>query len=130
MRWKARGVTAVCLSVFLMTVFCARIRAQQPSEAKISRLDRQSTALMLRNIHDALKKNYYDRTFHGIDIDAKYTQSEDLLSNASTLSEAMDDVSAYLNELNDPHTYFVPPVATQRMDYGFRMRMIGEVCLV
>lgn len=42
----------------------------------------------------------------------------------------MDDISAYLGVLNDSHTYFVPPVATQRMDYGFRMRMIGEQCLV
>ncbi len=80
MRWKARGVPAVCLSVFLAAVFCVRSHAQQYGEAKISRLDRQSAALMLHNIHDVLRKNYYDPTFHGIDIDAKYKQSEDCLT--------------------------------------------------
>ena len=130
MRWKARGVPAVCLSVFVAVVFPPRIRAQQSSDAKISRLDRSRALLMVRNIRDMLKKEYYDPVFHGVDIDAKYRQSEDLLNNASTLSEAMADISAFLGVLNDSHTYFVPPRSMERVDYGFRMRMIGERCLV
>lgn len=130
MRWKARGLPAVYLGVFLAVVFPSRTRAQQSGEAKISRLDRGRALLMLRNIHDALKKKYYDPSFHGVDIDAKFHQAEELLDRASTLNEAMGDVTAFLGVLGDPHTYFVPPRGVQRADYGFRMRMIGERCLV
>lgn len=130
MRWKARGVPAVCLSVFLAGVFSVRIRAQRASQAKISRLDRERAELMLHNIHETVRKNYYDPDFHGINIEAKYQQYEDLISRASTLSDAMDDISGYLESLNDSHTYFVPPSGVQRFRYGFQMRMIGEHCLV
>ena len=130
MRWKARVVPAVCLGVFLAVIFPVRIRAQQSGEAKISRLDRGRALLMLRNIRDTLKKRYYDPTFHGIDVDAKYRQARELLKSASTLSEAMADITAFLGVLDDPHTYFVPPRGMKRVDYGFQMRMIGQRCLV
>ena len=130
MRWKARGLPAVYLGVILAVVFPARICAQQSGETKISRLDRGRALLMLRNIHEALKKKYYDPAFRGVDIDAKFHQTEELLDNASTFSEAMADITAFLGVLGDPHTYFVPPRGMQRADYGFRMRIIGERCLV
>lgn len=68
MRWKVRGVSAVCLSVFAAAVLSARVCAWQVNEPKMSGLDRERAELMLRNIHETLKKNYYDPAFHGLDV--------------------------------------------------------------
>lgn len=130
MRWKARGVPAVCLGVFLVGTLPVWMHAQETGGSRRSALERQSAALMLRNVHDALKKNYYDPAFRGVDMDARYAAYLARLNRASTRGEALALISAYLSALRDPHTYFAPPNSAQRTDYGFQLEFFGERCFI
>jgi len=63
-------------------------------------------------------------------MDVRYQKYETALKGAPTLGEAFRVVAAYLSGLRDSHTFFVPPSLTYRFDYGFRMQMIGDRCLL
>jgi C-terminal processing protease CtpA/Prc len=104
--------------------------AQENPQQKISDRNRAQVEQMLSTIHDAVKKNYYDSTFHGVDMDARYQKYEQAVKNAPTLGEAFRVVAAYLSGLHDSHTFFIPPSIDYRFDYGFRMQMIGVRCFV
>ncbi|MFZ0137798.1 MAG: S41 family peptidase [Candidatus Sulfotelmatobacter sp.] len=85
---------------------------------------------MLKNLHEALKKNYYDSSFHGLDVDARYKEYTQRIKKAETLGDAFRVVAAYVSGLNDSHTYFVPPRRSYIADYGYRMKMVGDTCYV
>ncbi len=104
--------------------------AQDSSKPQISNLDRAQVEEILKQIHDAVKKNYYDPSFHGIDLDTRYVEFRSAVKNARKLSEAFDMIATYLSALHDSHTYFIPPLVTSRFDYGFRMQMVGGRCFI
>jgi C-terminal processing protease CtpA/Prc len=90
--------------------------------------DRQRIRQMLTNIKTDLKKNYYDPTFRGIDLDAHFKAAEEKAVQASSLVRAYRIMAQALIDLNDSHTYFDPPVRPVRVDYGWQMLMIGDKC--
>lgn len=85
---------------------------------------------MLAQIHNELKKSYYDPKFHGVDIDARYKAYTERLKGVQTLGDAYRVVAAYLSGLEDSHTYFEPPARSYDFDYGFQMQMIGDQCFI
>jgi C-terminal processing protease CtpA/Prc len=103
------------------------VRAQ---EQKIGDRDRERAEIMLGDIHDALRKNYYDPKFHGLDMDERYKAYKEKLKKSETLGDAFRTVAAYLAGLNDSHTFFLPPRRSYRFDYGYEMRMIGDACYI
>lgn len=105
-------------------------RAQDNGQQQISDRNRAQVEQMLSTIHDAVKKDYYDPTFHGVDLDARYQKYQAAIKSAPTLGEAFRAVAAYLSGLHDSHTFFVPPSISYRFDYGFQMEMFGERCFV
>lgn len=121
---------AVGTTLFVVYVVAWPARAQNQGQRNLSSMDRAQAEEMLTGIHDALKKNYYDPKFHGVDVDARYQQYEAALKKAPTLGEAFRIVAAYLSGLHDSHTFFVPPGINFRFDYGFVMQMIGDRCFV
>jgi PDZ domain len=52
------------------------------------------------------------------------------LNTAATNSEAFRIIAAFLAELQDSHTFFLPPSRVHHMDRGFHMEMIGEACFI
>jgi len=85
---------------------------------------------MLTEAHDVLKRNYYDSSFHGVDIDARYRAYADRLHAAPNLAAAYRTIAAYLSGLNDSHTIFVPPEAGNRVLFGYRLQMFGNSCFI
>jgi C-terminal processing protease CtpA/Prc len=104
--------------------------AQQPAQQTIKPEQRHLVEGMLANIHEALKKNYYDSSFHGLDVDARYKEYDQKIKNAETLGDAFRVVAAYLSGLNDSHTFFIPPRRSYIADYGYRMQIVGDACYV
>jgi carboxyl-terminal processing protease len=102
--------------------------AQQQPQA-VAR-DREFAQIMLSNVHDALKKNYYDPSFHGVDVDQRFKKYSVEIKNASTIQATFRLVEAYLVGLNDSHTVFIPPPNSKRITYGFRFEMIGDKCFI
>jgi C-terminal processing protease CtpA/Prc len=131
------------LRIILGAAFCAllipgsatKLRAQQqqpqqPQQKPISNFERQRAQSMLGQIHLELKKNYYDPSFHGMDVDARYQTYLERLKQVPSLGEAFRVIAAYLSGLNDSHTFFTPPRRSYRFDYGYRMAMVGDQCYI
>ena len=77
-----------------------------------------------------LKHNYFDPSFHGIDIDERYKKYIEQLKNAKSIPDAYRVIEAYLAGLNDSHTIFIPPPNSNHVAYGFRLKMIGDQCFI
>ena len=64
---------------------------------------------MLRDGYEAVKKNYYDPAFHGVDLDARFKEYRERLKAVPTMSVGFTTVAAFLDPLKDSHTSFLPP---------------------
>jgi C-terminal processing protease CtpA/Prc len=115
----ALGATALSLAPIVLT-------AQQ----KMDSIDMDHARQMLRDARDAVKKNYYDPKYHGVDLDARYQQFDDRIKAAPTLNDGLRLVAAFLSGLKDSHTFFEPPERPYRLDTGFRMELFGESAFI
>jgi len=102
----------------------------QTSNQKIGPNDRERAKTMLADMRDTVKKHYYDPTFHGIDMDARYKTYKDRVEKAETLADAFRTVAAYMAGLDDSHTFFIPPNRSYRSEYGYRIQMVGDACFI
>src|ERR1044072_9253548 len=121
-RSGVRGML-VAAAVVLMLVAAAppALRAQS-----LSALDRDRARGMLDVIKGALKDNYYDPSYHGMDVDTRFKAAKEKLDSATSLRHAFAIIAQALVELNDSHTSFLPPPRAARVDYGWRMQAIGD----
>jgi C-terminal processing protease CtpA/Prc len=92
--------------------------------------DRERGRVMLNQIKSDLKKHYYDPTLRGMDVDARFRQAEEEIKRAATLGQITAAIAQALLDLNDSHTFFLPPTQTTHVDYGWEMQMIGDKCYV
>jgi carboxyl-terminal processing protease len=96
----------------------------------ISQADEYRVERMLRDAYDAVKRNYYDPAFHGVDLDARYQAWDEKLHSASSMNAGLTLVAGFLSALKDSHTYFVPPARPYTIDYGYRLAPIGDDTLI
>ena len=122
---RSSGFVAAAAILSWIAILSAR-----PSAFDLSRFDRSASIMMLRQIKSDLKANYYDRTFHGIDVDAAFARDEQRLRSAHSLSEAMTIITEAVRELGDSHTIFYPPERITRVRYGWRAAVIGGFAFV
>jgi len=92
--------------------------------------DRDSARAMLNMVRDDLKGNYYDQTFHGLNLEERFKDGEARIKTATTRDQLMIVVAQSLLELNDSHTFFVPPARAARIEYGWQLRMVKDECFV
>jgi carboxyl-terminal processing protease len=85
---------------------------------------------MLRDVADDVKQYYYDKTFHGVDWDAKVLEAKEKIDKADSLNRALTAIASAFDSLKDSHTNFIPPPRPYVNDYGFEMQMIGDRCYV
>lgn len=112
----------LCLSfVFLFSISAA---------AQSVDYNRQMGRTILDVIHSDIKKNYYDPTFHGLDLETRFKAAEESIKKASSLNEILGIIAATVMDLKDSHTYFVPPRRMTRVEHGWEMRMIGEKAFI
>jgi C-terminal processing protease CtpA/Prc len=100
--------------------------AQQPP----SGLDRDRGHAILSTIKDDLKKNYYDASFHGMDLEARFKIADQKIKEAQSLGQIFGIIGQVLIELEDSHTFFVPPGRSNKTEYGWQMQLIGDKCYV
>src|SRR5208282_4271775 len=101
-----------------------------PEERPISPHDRELTKRMLTEVHRQLKASYYDPTFRGMDVDARFQTYLQQLERAGSLGKSFLIINEFLSGIGDGHSFFVPPGAGYRYDSGYRMAMIGEQCFI
>jgi C-terminal processing protease CtpA/Prc len=119
---RARLASAVAIVFFSGYIGSARqtLPANQRGQAK----------RMLATIHSAIRDNYYDRTFHGIDLETHFRTAAVKLDEARSISHAYGIIAQALIEFDDSHTYFIPPMRPISVEYGWQMRMVGDACYV
>ena len=114
-------------TVFLViAIFAGSSYSQQgPSRADLDR-----ARVMLSAVKDDLKNNYYDPTYHGIDIEARFKTAEDKLKQATSLGQLFGIIAQVLTDLQDSHTFLLPPGRAARTEYGWQMQFVGNKTLV
>jgi carboxyl-terminal processing protease len=111
---------ALCAAV----VFASVLSAQAPQAMPVN--DLHKVRNMLREAYETVKDNYYDPTFHGVDLDARFKEYDEKLKTAPTMNVGMTVVAGFLDGLKDTHTYFQPPPHSYTIDYGYRLAVIGD----
>ena len=97
---------------------------------ELRELVRARTYVMLRDVRQEIERNYYDPTFKGIDLGARADLAKARIAKATSIGEAFAAIAQFALELDDSHTFFVPPAQTVRVDYGWKMAMIEDGCYV
>ena len=81
---------------------------------------------MLSTIKSDLQKNYYDPQFGGMNLEERFKTANEKINQATSLAQLLGVVAQVLLDLNDSHTFFLPPGRTYRTDYGWQMKAIGD----
>jgi C-terminal processing protease CtpA/Prc len=97
---------------------------------KLSKLEIEQWRNMMRNVKSELKSNYYDRTFHGMDVDERFKLADEKMQQAESISQLGGIIAQVLLDLNDSHTRFAPPFRNSRVEYGWQMKPVGADCYV
>ncbi|HEY9503289.1 MAG TPA: S41 family peptidase [Pyrinomonadaceae bacterium] len=92
--------------------------------------ERDRGRAMLNIIKNDLKKYYYDPNFHGMDLDTRFKEAEEKMKTAASQGQILGIIAQILVELDDSHTYFVPPARSFTTEYGWQMQMIDKKCYV
>ena len=116
----------VALTLTLLVGALISVYGQSPP----SGFDRDRGRTMLNVIKNDLKKNYYDPNFHGMNVDARFQEADEKIKNATSLGHIFGIIAQALIDLNDSHTYFLPPGRSFTTEYGWNMQMIGNKCYV
>src|SRR5262249_42492398 len=107
---KTYGVP-LALAMLLIAGLCLIAPHALPSAVAQPDLNfqRDRARSMLRTIKEDLKKNYYDASFHGIDVDSRFNAADAKIREAESVGQLFGIIAQALVDLNDSHTFFLPP---------------------
>ena len=110
--------------LFLLGFFSLSVCAQS-----FSTQDRQTARELLKQIKTIVKEEYYDPKLRKVDFETLCKQAEDRIKNATSWNQVYEALAAVLLKFEDSHTVYLPPVRLP-INYGWRMQMIGNRCLI
>lgn len=119
------------LSAITPVVLLVLVAAALPGQAQqLTSFERDRGRMMLNIIKDDLKEHYYDAGFHGRNLDESFKAAEEKIKQAISNSQVFTIIAQSLLELNDSHTFFVPPPRGFKVEYGWKMQVFGDNCYV
>src|SRR2546423_2905347 len=107
-------------------ILCCLALVATGGAQKIDDFDKQRGQMMLDQIKSDIKSNYYDPTFHGIDLEATFKAASDKIKAAQSNGQILGIIAQAMITLNDSHTFFIPPQRQAITDYGFEMSVVGD----
>jgi C-terminal processing protease CtpA/Prc len=116
-------------SVALLLLFVAPSLSGTGKDS-FSKSDRESARAMLEAVKRDIKEHYFDPSFHGIDMDGRFRAADQSIQQAGSFREAVGAIELALQGLNDSHTHFTPPQQPFRVEYGYRISMVGDNCYI
>ncbi len=120
---RSRRAVVALLSIVSFALFS---HAQQ----KINKVDQDRARGVLLLVKDTIEKNYYDPTFHGYDLNARFQAANQKLADVTSFEMGMNVVGWAVQGLNDSHTSFIPPLRNVLVYSGWRMEMVGRTCMI
>jgi C-terminal processing protease CtpA/Prc len=85
---------------------------------------------MLRDVQKQIEEKYFDPSYKGVDLAANAEVAKARISKATSIGETLAAIAQFVLELDDSHTFFVPPWQTATVDYGWDMGIVGDDCIV
>jgi C-terminal processing protease CtpA/Prc len=123
-------ITSALSLVFALSLAVCTFSSSANAQGGLSAFDRDSANAMLSAAKDDIKKNYYDATLRGIDIDTRFKDAGLRLKQATTRDQLLITVAQMMLEFNDSHTFFLPPSRAARFEYGWEMQIVGDKAFV
>jgi carboxyl-terminal processing protease len=119
--------TLVCaITLLAWLASCHPLIAQQ----KMDRIERERLKSILNIVKNEVKDHYYDPSFHGIDLDARFKKADSRLNEVTTTSQGLSVIAQVLMDFNDSHLFFSPPPTNLEVEYGWRMQAFGDKVFV
>ncbi|HBB96334.1 MAG TPA: hypothetical protein DC054_13185 [Blastocatellia bacterium] len=92
----------------------------------ISSYDKQRGQMILDQVRNDIKSNYFDASFHGVDADTVFKDAADKMKSAQSNGQILGIIAQAVFSLDDSHTFFIPPDRQASTDYGWEMQVIGD----
>ena len=124
------SVIVFCVSLILTAAFVVAVTDSTGQEAPIDPQERRIVEIILGDVVQDVKSNYYDPKYHGVDLDALYQEAKERVKTAKSYNQALATVAWVLRQLDDSHTYLVPPRRSHKRIYDYRYAMIGDECYI
>jgi C-terminal processing protease CtpA/Prc len=121
-----RASLPVILAIFSLLAFIAPGSAL----AQAGSFERDRGHIMLDTIKQDIKKNYYDTSFHNMDLEARFKTAHEQIKQATTNGQILIIIAQTLVELNDSHTFLMPPPRPYTTEYGWEAVMVKDKCYV
>src|ERR1041385_3950189 len=96
----------------------------------LSSYDREAGRQMLQMVRLDIEKHYYDPSFHGIDLQERFSQADERIKNAKSNGEIFGVIAQALLDFDDSHLFFIPPSRVAKVEYGWQMQAVGDKCYV
>lgn len=119
-----------CFAILALLLLFGAGTQQFTHAQGLGKFDRDSAEAMLDAARDDLKKNYYDPTLRGVDIETKFKDAKERVRQATSRDQLIITVAQTLLDFDDSHTFFVPPSRAAKVEYGWEMQMVGEAAFV
>ena len=116
---------SVTHKIFVSLLFLLSIQVGVFAQS-YDRIERSRMSAILDTVKDTVKKNYYDQSFRGIDLDARFKKAEERLGQVNSTPAALAVIAQVLVDFNDSHLFFIPPSTDLAVEYGWRMKAIGN----
>jgi len=117
-------------AVALIVVSALALVSPRLAAQGVSDVERDQASRMLSTLQDRLQRYYYDSTFGGRDLVRLAWRAQTAIDTASHSGSLLGALAQFMQDLNDSHTRFIPPMLTTEVDYGFEWRAIGDDCFV
>ncbi|HEY3025018.1 MAG TPA: S41 family peptidase [Pyrinomonadaceae bacterium] len=118
------------IAAIVLASMCALGQQPDDKQPQAKSFDKQRGRDMLDFIKSDLRKNYYDSAYHGMDIDARFKAADEKIKTATSLGQIFGIIAQAVMDLDDSHTFFLPPGRSYTTEYGWQMQMIGDRCFV
>jgi C-terminal processing protease CtpA/Prc len=124
------GRSCLYLFTLLICIFYPGANGTAQAQQKASSNDIGRGRQMLKIIKSQIKENYYDLNFHGMDLEASFAKADEMIKKADSEGQIFGIIALLVMELNDSHTFFIPPFRIVPVEYGWRMQLIGDECFI
>ncbi|HEY0348475.1 MAG TPA: hypothetical protein VGC60_10020 [Pyrinomonadaceae bacterium] len=121
---RPQGRLVLTCSIFLLGVALVCVSVCQAQG--LSSYDKQRGQMMLDQVRNDIKSNYFDSSFHGVDPDTVFKEAAEKMKNAQSNGQILGIIAQSVFSLDDSHTFFIPPDRQASTDYGWEMQVIGD----
>lgn len=108
----------------------AQTQANPSQPPKEGGRNRDMALKMLGDMKRALKKDYYDPQYRGIDLDARFKAAENRIKTLTYNWQVFRVLAQVLLDFQDSHTRLIMPARTDHFEYGFSLQIVGDKCFV